>query len=351
MVTAGRYRIALVGYTTVTTPTSTRPTIIGGLRFDSGPARLDAAIAAARREHPDFVIVVAHEGAFCDRSGTCQGEVVDLARALTERPDLIVSGHTHSLIQTTVNGIPIVQARSNTTALGVVDFVDSAGTRVARIRVETVYADREAPDTAVARVVDAYVRRTAPLANRAVAELAAPLERTGDQYPLGNLIADAYRAAAHADVAIVNNGGIRADLPAGTVTWGQLFEVVPFQNYVVRLTVTGAVLKAALEHAVGAADARAHVSGITVRVTPANPAGQRVTAVTLAGGRPLVDTATYTLAVPDFMAAGGSGYAMLRVSAENTGVVDLDALVDYLRSLPQPVRPPADVRVDSGRSP
>ncbi|MGD0991709.1 MAG: 5'-nucleotidase C-terminal domain-containing protein [Gemmatimonadales bacterium] len=351
MVTAGRYRIALVGYTTVTTPTTTRPTIVAGLRFDSGPARLDAAIAAARLEHPDFVIVVAHEGAFCDRGGTCQGEVVDLARALTERPDLIVSGHTHSLIQTTVNGIPIVQARSSTTALGIVDFVDSAGTRVVRIRVETVYADRESADTAVARVVDGYVQRTEPLTRRVVATLAAPLERRGDQYALGNLIADAYRAAAHTDVAIVNNGGIRADLPAGAVTWGQLFEVVPFQNFVVRLRVTGAVLRAALEHAVGMADARAHVSGITVRVAAANPAGQRVTAVTLADGRALLDTATYTLAVPDFMAAGGSGFAMLRVPAENTGVVDLDAVVEYLRGLPQPVRPPDDVRVDAGRSP
>jgi 2',3'-cyclic-nucleotide 2'-phosphodiesterase (5'-nucleotidase family) len=351
MVTTGRYRIALVGYTTVTTPTTTRPTIVAGLRFDSGPARLDAAIAAARRERPDFVIVVAHEGAFCDRSGTCRGEVVDLARALKERPDLIVSGHTHSLVQTTVNGIPIVQARSSNTALGIVDFVDSAGTRVVRMRVETVWADREAADTAVGSVVEAYVRGTAPLTSRAVATLASPLERKGDQYPLGNLIADADRAAAHADVAIVNNGGIRADLPAGTVTWGQLFEVVPFQNFVVRLVVSGAVLRQALEHAVGASDARAHVSGVRVRVTPSNPPGQRVTAVTFADGRALLDTARYTLAVPDFMAAGGSGYAMLRVPAENTGIVDLDALVEYLRGLPQPVRPAAEVRVDDGTSP
>jgi 5'-nucleotidase len=350
IVSAGGRRVALVGYTTVTTPMTTRPTIVAGLRFDSGPARLDAAIAAARLEHPDFVIVVAHEGAFCG-SGTCRGEVVDLARALKERPDLIVSGHTHSLITTTVNGIPIVQARSNGTALGVVDFVDSAGTRVAHIRVETVWADRESADTSVARIVDSYLRRTEPLTERVVATLAAPLERRGDQYALGNLIADGYRAAAHSDVAIVNNGGIRADLPAGTVTWGQLFEVVPFQNFVVRLTVTGAVLRQALEHAVGMADARAHVSGIRVRVTPANPAGQRVTAVTLADGRALLDTASYTLAVPDFMAAGGSGYAMLRLPAENTGIVDLDAVVDYLRGLPQPIRPADEVRVDSGTSP
>ena len=346
MVTAGRYRIAVVGYTTLTTPTTTRPSTVAGLRFDSGPARLDAAIAAARQDHPDFVIVVAHEGAFCDRNGACRGEVVDLARALTQRPDLIVSGHTHSLIQTTVNGIPIVQARSNATALGIVDFVDSAGVRVVRIRVETVWADREPADTAVARIVQSEVQRVAPLTSRVVATLAAPLVRTGDQYPLGNLIADAYRAAAGTDVALVNNGGIRADLAAGPVTWGQLFAVEPFQNFVARLRVSGAVLRQTLEHAIGAEDARAHLSGVVARVNPAAPPGQRVVSLTMADGRPLLDTAQYTLAVPDFVAVGGSGYAMLRaVVSENTGIVDLEAFTAYLGRLPQPVQPPQDVRV------
>ena len=354
MVRAGRWRIALIGYTTITTPTTTRPSNVASLRFDSGPARLDAAIAAARREHPDFVIVLAHEGAFCDQGGTtnCRGEVVDLANALTEKPDLIVSGHTHSLIQTTVNGIPIIQARAYTQALGVVDFVDSAGVRVAHLRVSTVWADRERPDTAVARVVARYARRVEPLTSRVVARLAAPLVRTGDQYPLGNLIADADRAAAHTQIALVNNGGIRADLPAGRVTWGQLFDVEPFQNFVTRLHVTGAVVRQVLEHAVGSAEARAHVSGIRVVVDPSRPIGQRVVAVTLDGGGPLLDTATYTLAVPDFVAAGGSGYAMLRgLPAENTGVVDLDALVAYVRHLPQPVRAPQAARVVESTSP
>ncbi len=354
MVTAGRWRIAVIGYTTITTPTTTRPSNVASLRFDSGPARLDAAIAAARREHPDFVIVVAHEGAFCARGGTtdCRGEVVDLANALTEKPDLIVSGHTHSLIQTTVNGIPIIQARSNATALGVVDFVDSAGVRVAHLRVSTVWADRGRPDTAVARIVADEVRRVEPLTSRVVATLAAPLAPQGDQYPLGNLIADADRAAAHTQIALVNNGGIRADLPAGRVTWGELFAVEPFQNFVTRLRVSGAVVRQVLEHAVGAAEARAHVSGVRVVVDPSRPPGQRVVSVTLDGGGPLVDSATYTLAVPDFVAGGGSGYAMLRhLPAENTGVVDLDALVAYLRHLPQPVRAPEGARVVESTGP
>jgi 2',3'-cyclic-nucleotide 2'-phosphodiesterase (5'-nucleotidase family) len=346
VVKAGPLRIAIVGYSTEETPSTTRPSNVASLAFDEGAARLDAAIGAARREHPDYVIVVAHAGAFCDRDHGCRGEVVDVAGALKNRPDLIVSGHTHSLVQTTVNGIPIVQARSNGTALGIVDFMDSAGARTARIRVETVWADRESADTMVARIVNAYAQRTESLTSRAIATLATPLERRGDQYALGNLIADAYRAAAHSDVAIVNNGGIRADLPPGTVTWGQLFEVEPFQNFVVRLTVSGAVLKQTLEHAVGASEARAHVSGIRVRVNAANPPGQRVISVMLEDGRPVLDTARYTLAVPDFMAAGGSGYAMLRTPSENTGIVDLDAFIEYLRRLPQPVRPVDEVRVD-----
>jgi 2',3'-cyclic-nucleotide 2'-phosphodiesterase (5'-nucleotidase family) len=346
MVTAGGRRVAVVGYSTESTPTTTRPSNVAALSFDSGAARLDAAIAAARAAHPDYVIVVAHAGAFCARDGVCLGEIVDVAGALTNKPDLIVSGHTHSLVQTTVNGIPIVQARSNGTSLGVVDFVDSAGTRVVRMRVETVWADRETADTAVARMVAAETRRVAPLASRVVATLATPLGRDGEQYPLGNLIADADRAATGADVALVNNGGIRADLDAGPVTWGALFEVEPFQNFLVKLRVTGAVLRRTLEHAVAAGEARAHLSGVTVRVNSSAPEGARVVAVVLAGGRPVEDTAWYTLSVPDFVAAGGSGYAMLRgAAAENSGVVDLDAVITYLGRLQQPVQPPQDARV------
>ena len=148
-------------------------------------------------------------------------------------------------------------------------------------------------------------------------------------------------------MALVNNGGIRADLAAGPVTWGALFEVEPFQNFLVKLRVTGAVLRQTLEHAVATGDARAHISGATVRVNAAAPEGRRVVGVTLAGGRAVDDSAWYTLSVPDFVAAGGSGYAMLRgAPAENSGVVDLDALSDWLRKLPQPVQAPGDSRVE-----
>ncbi len=353
MVTAGPLRIAVVGYTSEHTPTSTRPQNVASLRFDDGARLVDSAIVAARREHPDFVIVLAHAGAFCDREGGCTGEVVTFATALTQHPDLIVGGDTHALVGTIVNGIPIIEARSQGTTVGVVDFVMQAGSRIAQLHSENVFTDHERPDTAVARIVEGYRRDTDRQANRSIVAITGPLTRRGDQYPLGNMIADAFRDATHADVALVNNTGIRANLPAGAVNWGALFEVLPFQNFLVRMTVTGAVLHQVLEHGVGMAEARAHVSGVRVTVAPGLPEGHRITALTFTDGRPVNDTARVVLAVQDFMAQGGSGYAMLRdLPAENTGILDLDAFIAHLRALPQPIRDvPVEVRVDDGTAP
>ncbi len=128
---AGGRRVAVVGYTTPGTVTSTNPNNVAALGF-LGAASLDSAIAQARAEHPDFVIVVAHEGAFCNADSGCQGEIVDVANALRNKPDLIVSGHTHSLVNTVVNGIPIVQARSHGSALGIVDFLAADSGRAPR---------------------------------------------------------------------------------------------------------------------------------------------------------------------------------------------------------------------------
>jgi len=355
MVRAGGLKVALIGYASILTPSLVRPDNVAGLRFDGGAAIVDSLVDVARRDSAaDFVILLAHEGGFCEPGGQgCRGQVFDLANALTRKPDLIVSGHTHSLVNAVVNGIPIVQARSSGTALGIVDFVvQLGGGRAARIRVETVWADREQPDTAVARVVDGFRRAVEPLTSRPVATLAEALSRGGEQHALGNLIADAYRAAARSDVALVNNGGIRADLPAGAVSWGDLFQVLPFQNYVTRLTVTGAVLRQAIAHAVGAADARAHVSGVRVSVSRGAADSVRIVTVTLADGAPLREDARYTLAVPDFLASGGSGYSMLRGQpAVNTGIVDIDAFVTYLRRARQPVRVAAESRVVNAVAP
>ncbi len=355
LIQRGRLKVAVIGLALRATPTNTASWNVRGLVFGEGAAAVRRVLPRARAA-ADFVIVLAHEGAFCDGvtgqdpvpAPACHGEIVDIARGLDSGSvDLIVSGHTHSLVNTVVNGIPIVQARSSGAGIAVVDFVRVRGTGgEVRAHIETPYADQVQPDAALADTLRPYQRAIEAVTSRSVAHSKIELRRVGEEYGLGRLIADAQRNVAKADVAIVNNGGIRADLPAGTVTYGDLYAVQPFQNRLVRLFARGEVLQQALEHAVAGDRADAHVSGLEVWYDPRERVGHRVTKVRLTNGQGLDNGRTYTVAVSDFLAAGGSGYTMLRgLPAADVGLVDLDALIQYLAVLRPPVEAPGDERV------
>ena len=346
LIQRGGAKVAVIGLALRSTPTETAPRNVRGLAFGEGAAAVRRVLPQARAA-ADIVIVLAHEGAFCD-GAACHGGIVDVARGLDSGSvDLIVSGHTHSLVNTVVNGIPIVQARSSGGGIDVVDIVrTAAGRREVRARIETPYTDRVYPDPSVVEIVTFYEKAIEGLTSRVVGRFQAELRRRGDEYALGRLIADAQRDVAKADVAIVNNGGIRADLPAGTATYGDLYAVQPFQNRLVRLAVKGDVLLQALEHAVAGERPDAHLSGVELWYDPGKRPGDRITRVRLADGNGIERDRTYTLAVSDFLAAGGSGFAMLvgRPGAD-LGILDLDALIGYLAVLRQPIEPPADARL------
>jgi len=221
--------------------------------------------------------------------------------------------------------------------------------REVRAHVETPFADRIRLDPALVDALRLSQLSVSTITERPVARFGTELRRTGDEYGLGRLIADAQRNVAKADVALVNNGGIRADLAAGLATYGDLYRVEPFQNRLMRLAVSGKVLKQALEHALTGDGPDAHVAGITVWYDPGNRAGRRIKKLRLANGKGVDDGRTYTLAVSDFLAAGGSGYTMLLgAPAGEVGVTDLDALIQYLAVLRQPIAAPDDRRFYQG---
>jgi 5'-nucleotidase len=162
---------------------------------------------------------------------------------------------------------------------------------------------------------------------------------------LGRLVADAHRNIARADVAIMNNGGIRTDLPGGPVTYGQLYAVLPFANRLLRLSVSGATLLAALEEVVDGDAPDGHIAGVEVWYDPDKPVGKRITRTRLTNGRKIEPDRTYTLAVNNFMATGGSGFAMLADAPQEDMGDYLDALVRYLRVVPQPADGPPQPRL------
>ena len=150
----------------------------------------------------------------------------------------------------------------------------------------------------------------------------SPLVRTQES-PLGNLAADALRDYCDADIAIQNGGGIRAGLTAGDVTVGDVFAMLPFDNKVTLVEVTGQTVWDALENGVDAYPELngkfPQVSGIRYTFDGSKPAGERIVSVTLADGTPLDLNAWYTLACNDFMCGGGDGYTMLNVFNPDDG--------------------------------
>ena len=348
VMTAGRLRVGVLGYITTETKGIVRGDILKGLLF-TGPESLAEPLAQLRGEQPDLVVIVAHEGAQCEGGpgGTCTGPIIDLAGKLdSTQVNLIVAGHRHTLTNTRVNGIPIVQTGSGGGDIAVVDVVQTlVGARELRTRLVPVFADSIGADTAMRRLVDMFRQRSDSLANRVVATLKTPALRGRGQYALANLVADAHRNALRADFAVMNNGGVRTGLPSGTVNYSQVFEVSPFANELMRIRLTGRQMREVLEQAVRSGSPDAHISGMIVTYDSTRPPGRRIREVRLPTGRRMEDRATYTLAVNDFLAGGKEGYTMLpALNPERTGIVDTDALVNYLRRLPQPIDLPSDVR-------
>jgi 2',3'-cyclic-nucleotide 2'-phosphodiesterase (5'-nucleotidase family) len=350
---ADTLRIAVIGYLTPETKGIVKPQFVKGLEIRGGAAPIRAVLDSVEAAKPHLTVLAAHIGVRCDSTGqSCGGDLLSLAKEIvTELPfgaiDLIVAGHTHWPVNIRVGGIPIIEARNNAQAVGVVDFVRGAGGDLeARARLVTPFVDAARPDSALAAVVARYQARVDSITARAVARVKVPLERDEPQYPLGFLLAEARRNELRADVGLVGNGGIRADLPAGAVNYGQVYAVQPFQNEIVRVRLTGAELRAVLERVVEEDRPDAHVSGLTVRYDPSAPAGKRVRRVTFRDGRRLRDRGRYTLATDDYLASGGSRFsALVGKPVDGKGKLDADVFAAYLRKLPQPVVAPEDPRL------
>jgi 2',3'-cyclic-nucleotide 2'-phosphodiesterase/3'-nucleotidase len=340
--TAG-LRIAVIGYVTPETKLQQPPERTAGLRFGTGELGLHATLGEVRAAKPSLTVVVAHAG---------ETELVRLAEELRgSGVNLILGGDGAHRVETRIGGVPVVSA-SGPGSLAIADLVKTpAGGFDLRTRVATLEPGPPPPGTPLAAALDTFARRRDSLARRPLAQLKRPLTREGNPHILGGMVAEARRNLARADLGLVRDASIRADLPAGAVTLARLRAVEPTGNDLVRLTVTGSQVEAMLEQALSEGDSPAvHLAGGQVRYDPRAQAGRRVKEVTLVGGRKLKPGESYTLATDDSTAAGAGGFSMLAGGpVERVGLLDAEAVAAYLRRLPQPVEVEASPAFHSTR--
>jgi 2',3'-cyclic-nucleotide 2'-phosphodiesterase (5'-nucleotidase family) len=306
-------RIGLAGAAHDGTPRMSNP---GDLRFLPTVDTMKAQAEALRRDGADLVVVVMH----ADRK---QG--TDLAE--THAADVILTGHNHDLFIQFDGRTLMAESSYDAHYVTVVDLHIETRQQGNRREVtwwpqfRVVDTVTITPDPEVAAMVAGFQQEldrlmNVPLTTTAVALDSRNATVRGSEAAIGNLIADAMRARTGADVAIMNGGGIRAGkvyAPGSPITRRDVQAELPFGNHLVALYVKGHVIRLAIENGLSRLPANAgrfpQVSGMKVTFDPRQPAGSRVTAVTV-GGAPLDPERTYRVAVNDFMARGSDGYSM-----------------------------------------
>ncbi len=322
-------KIGVIGLTSVDTSLTTHPANVRGLEFRPLLVSLERVLPEVRRAGADLVLLLIHAGVTVDeRSGKVSGPVAELLRALEPGTvDLVVGGHSHMPFCGLVAGVPVLQSWPNGLSFARAElFVDPDSRRAMPKRTvlhgNTFYhrccrsgqpiqflGTRLQPDKRFGRQLEVFRRAVAHLQRVRLGRSLRDLpNRTDLDSPVGNLVTDAMRAAdPEIEIAMYNSGGLRTSIPKGEVTFGLIYEVVPFDNSLVKVTLTGAQVREVIEHGLSAPYGVMEISGLEVEIDPDRQPGQRCRSIRTGDG-PLEPDRLYVVGTNEFLLNGGDGY-------------------------------------------
>ena len=359
--------VGVIGAVLRQTPTLVPAWATADLEFTDEATAINAAAAELAANGVHTILVTIHQGVVpvpAAHGFTWHGPLQHIVAQLDPAIDVVISGHTHNFTNAlwpdrTGKPVLVVQDYSYGMAFGdlTLQLDPQSGTVIGKsARVLPAWADAGAglhPDPAVARLVQDAQRAVGPRVARVVGHTAVPLTRTmsaAGESVLGDLIADAQRTALSADIGLMNAGGVRADLAAGPLTWGDVLTLHPFGNRILALNMTGAQLRGVLEEQWSADPAAIprilKTSGLYYEWDPARPAGSHVVLACDSHHQVLRAAAVYRVAVNDFLVGGGDdfkGFGGLPVVT--LGPLDTEALDSYLKSVHGEITLPAGPRI------
>jgi 5'-nucleotidase len=378
--------VGFIGEVLQATPTIVTPTGVAGLDFtdEADAANKAAKELAAKGVH--IPVLVIHQGGFQTGAAPtapngCAGnlagsDIEAIAKRLDPSIKVIVSGHTHAEYRCTITVDGVTRLVTSAASFGrilsdiTLTVDDRTGQLVSAAATNSIVEnalnapgpgvvrqeDPSKADPAVAGIVKQYVDASAPLANTVIGKIQGDLTR--DQTPvgesaLGDVIADAQLESTKAadkggaQLALMNPGGIRADLRAsevssggeapGEVTFGEAFTVQPFGNSLVTKTMTGDMLRRVLEQQFAGCGGQTTQRVLQISSTltyQSNPAAAdcagKIGEITV-GGTQVTPTTSLRVTMNNFLATGGDGFTVFNEGTEPLGgAQDIDAFAAYL---------------------
>lgn len=339
-------KVGFLGFSTDDTFLTQDRRTLKDLVIDDPVEKAQRSISFLKLSGAEIIVAISHLGLEQDKK---------LAEEISGL-DIIFSGHSHDATREPVKAgkTLIVQEGSKGSHLGSMDVSFNKNTRqIDNIKYRLIQIDPSSiePDEEVSSLVAGYQKEVKETMEREVGEAAIPLTRSGhSDSALGNLVADAMKERAGADISLIHSGFLRRNQEAGNITMGDLVDIMSYKLHLVKTRVAGKDLQAIIERSVEHADPNREkskmlqVSGLTVRYDANAPQGKKAVEI-LHDGEPINPERSYTVATTDFLAGGGLGYHYFKNGVSTvSGILVRDAVADYLQQH-KTVSPPAGKRI------
>ena len=323
-------RIGVIGVITDLTPSITVPENVNGLEFKKPADTLKKLIPVVKAGGADIVIVLSHCGFDEDR---------ELAKKV-KGIDLIIGGHSHTPVKKPVYvGKTIIsQAGCYSEYLSkIVLNYDKDSKKISLLKNESYLIP--VVDN-ISNIVSFYEKKAQKDMDQVIGYLNNDLERKSGKidYPLANFICDIINKKAESQICFENNGGIRASLNKGEVRMKDAFMVLPFENAIVSMDLTGKDILDIMEKALGSEGRGMQVSGLTIKFDSTRPDGEKVVEM-LAGNERLDFDKIYRVSVNNFLSEGGDNYVQFKNGKNKVSFkrdngrpfLVRDALIEYIK--------------------
>ncbi|MBS1517143.1 MAG: bifunctional metallophosphatase/5'-nucleotidase [Bacteroidetes bacterium] len=347
-------KIGIIGLTALDLMSLTLPKNVSDIRMLNTDSVVNSGIKYLKKKKCDLIILLTHVGVDNDKM---------LAKKFYKDVDIIVGGHSHTPLFRPViqNGVVIVQAGSYGRYLGEMDLrVDRKKDTLVSYKAwltETVM-DSAINDKAAGKIVDNMLKDTEKYLSEVIGKLEVDWKRGNtNESNLGQWETDEVRRKTGTDIALLNSGGIRKDLYAGNITIGDIWEINPFGNTIVKFNVTGKMLKEMFENFIGkglgksgddrSSGDRIIISGIKIDYDSKNGSEGNYIKRIKVNGDEISDDKYYSVSTNNFV---GSQFAKYfgevsgEIKVEDTGIIDRDLFIEAVKN-EKVIRNTADERM------
>ncbi|HDK28041.1 MAG TPA: LysM peptidoglycan-binding domain-containing protein [Candidatus Atribacteria bacterium] len=306
-------KVGFIGLATPETAYKTLKANVENYEFRDPVEVITEWVPKVKEEGADIIVALTHLGSFQDKEGNISGEAAALCNV--DGVDAVISAHTHQRVCGMVNGKPLVQAYKQGRSFAKLTFIFDENNKLigAEPFLDNLYerADTLKDDPNMLAIYRKYEEELNPVLGKVLGKTTVDLDH--DRYAgpslLGEWVCQIMKDKAGVQVAMTNGGGLRTSIPAGQITAGKLYEVMPFDNTLYTMKLSGADIKENIEHGIMNDDIGwIQIAGVKVTYDPKAEAGNRIVSMVLEDGTPVEMDKYYTVVTNDFMATGGDNY-------------------------------------------